>query len=444
MTGRTECSEPDTGAQACASDPYRVMRILVVLFLGVSLAAGQTESEDVAELSVDRAIAIAMERNPGLQQMQARIDAKAGEFWSSFGLSSPQLLYTKEGIPPGGGGFLERKWTVTQPIDFPLRSYFRASRVATEREALELRLRAEVLTLRAEVKKVYADLLYADEVLRLREETLELAATLEDAVRARLEVGEAPELELMNAEIQRAEAENDRIEAERLYHRARYALFNRIGLDPEEISYGITFEDSLRYFPTDFSQDSVMAMLTEQPEYTSIAQSVEATSAGVSEAWSTLLPDLSLSYFWQDFGGGFNSHGFELGVSVPLWFLFDQRGAIQSSQARHREATWMEQERLLALKRQAEDAWHGYDASLATITKYEEIISVRAGTLSALSLEAYRAGELDLVSLLVSQRTYLSSRIRYLDALRTYYHALIDIERFLQRDLVFVHSNGGK
>ena len=384
-----------------------------------------------------------MERSPGLQQIQARIDAKAGEFWTSFGLAPPRLLFTTEGIPQGGGGFLERKWTLTQPLDFPLKSYFRASRISTEREALELRFEAEMLSLKADVKKVYTDLLYADEVLRLREETLELATTLEEAVRARVDVGEAPELELMNAEIQRAEAENDRLEAERLFHRARYALFNRIGLDPEEISYGIKFVDSLRYFSTDFSQDSVLASLTVQPEYTSIQQAVEATSVGVREAWSTLLPDLSLSYFRQDFGTGFENYGFELGVSLPLWFLFDQRGTIQSSQARHREASWMERERLLALKKDAENAWHGYDASLATIKKYEEVISVRAGTLSSLSLEAYRVGELDLVSLLVSQRTYLTSRIRYLDALRNYYHALIDIERFLRTDLVFVRSNAG-
>jgi cobalt-zinc-cadmium efflux system outer membrane protein len=431
-------------ALACALTGYeRMVRLLLALVVGSSIALCQVETEEIDELSVHRAIAIALEKNPEVQQMRSRIDAKAGEFWSSFGLAPPRLLFTEEGIPQSGGGFLERKWTVTQGLDFPLRSYFRASRISTERDALELRLEAEVLGLKSRVKKVYTDLLYASEVLLLREETLDLARSLEEAVQTRMEVGEAPELELMNAEIQRAEAENDVLEAERQLHRARYALFSLIGLDLEQISYGISFPDSLRYFATDFSQDSIVALLTLQPDYTSLQQSVEATSAGVREAWSTLLPDLSVSYFWQDFGRGFDYHGIELGVSVPLWFLFDQRGMIQTSQARFREASWRERERLLALKQEAENAWHGYDASLSTIKKYEEIISVRASTLSSLSLEAYRAGELDLVSLLVSQRTYLSSRIRYLDALRNYYHSLIDIERFLRTDLVFVNSNPG-
>jgi len=416
---------------------------VIVLLICSSVSFAQVALEEIDELSVQQAVEIALHQNPEIQRLRSQIDGKSGEFWSSFGLAPPRLLYTKEGIPQGGDGFLERKWTLTQGLDFPLRSYFRASRLSTERSALELKLEGEVLGLKARVKKVYTDLLYASEVENLREETLELARSLEEAVRARTEVGEAPELELMNAEIQRAEAENDVLEAERLLHRARYALFSLIGLDPEQISYAISFPDSLRYFSTDFSQDSVVARLTVQPDYASIQQSVEAASAGVREAWSTLLPDLSLSYFWQDYGRGYSHHGIELGVSVPLWFMFDQKGMIQASQARHREATWMERERLLSLKQEAENAWHGYDASLATIKKYEEVISVRAGSLSALSLDAYRAGELDLVSLLVSQRTYLDSRVRYLNALRNYYHSLIDIERFLRTDLVFVPSSPG-
>ncbi len=47
-------------------------------------------------------------------------------------------------------------------------------------------------------------------------------------------------------------------------------------------------------------------------------------------------------------------------------------------------------------------------------------------------------GAIGLLSLLDTQRTYLDGRRDYREAIRAYYRHLITLERFLDRELVFV------
>jgi len=412
--------------------------LLLVILLSHAGIAGERDSAGVLDLTAETAFALALKQNPELQQMRARVEAKSADFWGSFGLPSPVVSYMNEGNLLGGNSsvFFERRWAVSQSLDFPLRSYFRLSRVATEREALERKLESETLKLKARVKKTYTDVLYSLQLMELREEALELATSLQDAVTARYEVGEGSELERMEAEIRVAEAENGVTDAERILHKARYSLFNLIGLDPEEQEYGIQFPDTLAYIETDFTQDTLLASLEYLPDAVSVRRAVDAADHGVSEAWSTLLPDFNLSYYRQDHGTGFDSYGYEIGFTIPLWFMLDQRGKIENSQALRMHASWEERATVQALKKEVEVAWHGYDASLQAIRRHEKVIRVLSTEVKDLSLEAYRLGQIDLLALLYAQQRYLSSRIAYLDALRNYYHYIIDIERFLRTDLV--------
>jgi cobalt-zinc-cadmium efflux system outer membrane protein len=56
-------------------------------------------------------------------------------------------------------------------------------------------------------------------------------------------------------------------------------------------------------------------------------------------------------------------------------------------------------------------------------------------------MEGYRVGELDILAALQAQQTFLVTEQRYFEALRDYYIELIELEQFLQRDLVFRPSS---
>jgi cobalt-zinc-cadmium efflux system outer membrane protein len=52
-------------------------------------------------------------------------------------------------------------------------------------------------------------------------------------------------------------------------------------------------------------------------------------------------------------------------------------------------------------------------------------------------MNAYRLGEVDLLNLIQAQQIYLNSQQRYLSALRDYYIQLVELERFLNLELVY-------
>lgn len=89
------------------------------------------------------------------------------------------------------------------------------------------------------------------------------------------------------------------------------------------------------------------------------------------------------------------------------------------------------------MKRRIEHAWHNYDVSRTIVNRYLSSMKGKAAQLQSLSLRAYQLGEIDLLHLLNARQTFLAGEERYLAAMRDYYLQLIELERFLEDDLVY-------
>src|SRR5690606_18218916 len=125
-----------------------------------------------------------------------------------------------------------------------------------------------------------------------------------------------------------------------------------------------------------------------------------------------------------------NFKGFEVGLRIPIWFPLEQKGKINQATARREAITWKQKEISLDIKRQIEYAWHNYNSSRSIIERYNKTMKEKAAHLQNLSLRAYQLGEIDLLTLLTAQQTYLSSEQRYLNALRDYYLQLVALEKY--------------
>ena len=413
----------------------RHLLLILLLILVPSRSVAQESPDQDDQLGVYEALAVARQRSPMLNQLREQVRAKGGQWWMSFGIDAPEVAYVKEGI--AGGQFEEQRWLLSQTIDFPLQSYYRLRRVGTEQDALQLDVEAGLNDVTVAVKKAYTELLYTQELVHVRQEEVDLAEALHEAASVRVEVGEASELELMKAEIGLAEAQSNREDARRRFQNARYALFNVVGLDPDEQHYAVEFPDTLVYFSIEIDEDHVLQRIDVQPELLSAARNLEATRLGVRQTRSALLPDLKLDVFVQDYGLGYDPVGFQVGLRVPLWLLPNHKGRMRAAKADVQRQSWKQQSVFLDLKKQVEQTWHSYQTSKQTIERYHTAIRGRADELLRLTQDGYRIGELDLLTLLDTQRTYLSSQLRYYDALRDYYFHLIGLERYLGEDIVF-------
>ena len=389
-------------------------------------------------LTIQDAVDQAIKNNAPINQMRSQLNQKKEEWRTQTGISAPEFSYMKEGINnKAADPFQEKRMTVSQSIDFPLTTAYRIKGIRQEEKAMQFSIQEEERKVKAGVKSRYVEVIYALHLQKLRDQQLKLATELYNAVYTQFETGMGNGMDLTKAELQVAESNNDIDDARRQLHQARYSLFNLMGLPPENQKYTIEFMDSLKSNDVEISQITALSVLTEQPSYQSSIKELEASGYFLKEARSNILPDIRFNLYKQDYGTGYNFNGFELGLSFPIWYPLEQKGKIRMNLARQEEIQWKQKEIRSGVKEQIEHAWHSYEVSRSTIKRYDETIRSKAEKLQALTLSAYKLGEVDLLNLIQAQQIYLNSQQRYLSALREFYIQLIELEKFLNKELVY-------
>lgn len=412
----------------------RLTKLSLIYFLFFSnILYGQDEL-----LTIQNAVEQAIENNAELNQLRAQLYQKENEWRTKTGVSAPEISYFKEGINDDPASpFAEKRIAVTQEVDFPLTSVYRIKALKQETEAQQNVIIAKEKEIRAQVKSKYIEVIYALYLQRSRQNQLDLAQNLYNAVYTKYETGMGNGIDLVNAEIQLDEARNDLDQSEWTLHQARYGLFNLIGLPVEDQKYSIQFADTLYATDIDISQIQVLAVQEEQPAFKASTNLLNASDYFLKEAKSNILPDVRFSLYKQDYGTGYDFNGFEVGLSIPIWYPFDQQGSIRMANARKDELLWSQKEIKLNMKKEIEYAWHNYSVSRSIVNRYNSSMKERASQFQSMTLRAYQLGEINLLELLNAQQTYLKSEQRYLTALRDYYMQLAAIEKYIDQELVY-------
>ncbi|HKK58016.1 MAG TPA: TolC family protein [Salinivirga sp.] len=412
-------------------------RIAQFIILLIFIQATSLQSQN-NKISLERAVETSLKNNPALKQWEARLKAKKQERKLAYGIENPELTYFKEGINDNTTpAFDEQRIAISQSVDFPLKSIYKVKKSKGEYRVLEMQFLAFKRNLTANVKRLYVDLLYAIYYQKLTGEQFTLAKNLNDAVQSRAEAGAGTGMDQLKAEIQLAKAKNDIDYAERILHQARYELFNVMGLGEDDQKYTIAFDDTLRTKNDVIDQDAALEFTSKHPNYTSYVEKQRAAEYGVKAAKSGYLPDISFSLYQQDYGDGYDFTGFEVGLSIPLWFTINQHVKTQQALAKLEEFQWKQKEVLLNMKMQIEHAWHNYEASKQNLERFKEIIAIKSDKLRSLTLEAYKLGEIDLLNLLNAQQLYLDTRKNYLKVLQDYYLQLIELEKYMNKEIVY-------
>ena len=406
---------------------------LALLLLITTTAQGQENL-----LTISEAVSSAFDSNTELQQMRAVLRQKEENWRTETGIGAPEISYFREGIQTGPEDLYdEQRMAISQEFDFPLTTLYRLKAANQSVISMEYRIKALEREVKAGVKSGYIEVVYALHLQRSRTEQLEIATDLYNAVYTRFETGMATGVDLANAELQLQQARNDLDNAEWILHKARYGLFQVMGLPVADQKYSIEFSDTLRAEDVEISQIQSLELQGDQPEYRAVEHELNASLYELREARSNILPDIRLSLYKQDYGEGYNYRGFEVGLSIPIWYPLEQKGNINKAIARKDELGWKQTEVELSMKKQIEYAWHNYSVSRKIVERYNSTMKEKAAKLRSMALRAYQLGEIDLLNLLNAQKTYIDSEQQYLQALRDYFLQLVALEKYFGNDLVY-------
>jgi outer membrane protein TolC len=270
-------------------------------------------------LRLDRAVDIALASSPELRQAEAQAYAAGAGRLEAWGRLLPSVTLStrlnrsgsllRRATDPTTGdvvivpnpqlyetfstdGSLSVDWTVFSGGQ----QLMNIRRVAHETAAARLSLDAARARIGAGVKLAYLDALEADALLRVRQADVERADALAEAAQARFEVGEAPEIDVLQARVALNDADLALSEAEVQAEGARLALLQYLS---GELSGEVVLLAPSRPAVVEWVPDRIRACaLRHSAELAALeARASAGRTAATAAAWS-FLPTVRVGATW--------------------------------------------------------------------------------------------------------------------------------------------------
>ena len=395
--------------------------LLVALTPAFALARADAQPP-LAPLTLDGAVAAAMQNNPTLRAKAIEVQsAKANETTAGL-IPNPQASYSATQL---GSRNQDQQHTITfgQTIETGGKRTRRvaSAQAATAITAQELfDARRQVIL---QVKKAFTDALAARATVALAGENLKALDDVERIQRFRAERGDISELELVRLQVQRFAFERDAADARLATESALIALRAAIGstaAEPADVVGELDFRD----VPVDLAPLRRRA-LEQRPDLKAAAAAHAKAKADVDLARANAWWDVTPQVLYERIGPD-NTFGF--GFSIPLRVFDRNQGEIARTRS--------EVDRSAALRDTiATQVLADVDTAYASLRIQRDRVVLLRDTYLPKAQQArqtvefaYRRGGVSLLDFLDAQRTYRETALEHIRALGNYWTAVYQLE----------------
>lgn len=396
-----------------------------------SLFATAAIAQTAQALTLEEAIARAVEADPGLQAAAAGVDAARGGLRQARTRPNPELSaevenFNGEGELRGFDG-AETTFSLSQEVELGGRRGARVQLADRELHGAELERVVRGLDLIRDVQIAYFDALAAGELVIIAEERLEIAQALNTSVNRRVSAARDPLMAGARAEAGLAEARISLARAQGEAATARATLASLLGGDtgftliPSDFALARAREHA-HDNPTDSTPD--LARLTAARDRANAAIRVER-----SLAWQN--PTLSLGY--RQFATDNDEGAFVAGVSIPLGVFDRNQGSVARARAEQRRAEFDLEAARRTIAREFAALQRAIATDAAAISATEDEVIPQAERALALAQDGYNRGAFSYLDVLEAQRALSDARQSRVDALRTYHNNEAALDRLTAR-----------
>jgi len=415
------------------------MNKLFVLFAVALLPLciyGQTE---IKKLSLNEAVEIGLKNNPEVRSAIENISASQGRFWSGISLPQPEVGVSYEYAPANSSlsNYSEKTLAISQSFEFPSNYFLKGSKYNKEEEIAVYKLSLTERSVINQVKTSYYKVLAKQYQIKSAEENLLISEDFFKKAEIRQNVGEGTNLERLTAKVQYTEARNN-LEVAKNELTTSFAELNySLGYGEQSYETNFALTDTLVFVDHKISIEQIYKSLEETNPQIKIAE-LKCGIASVEKglAWSSILPNINLAYFKQTRDGNNGFYGASFGISVPLWFMFDQRGKIQEATANQSlsESELQLTKNEIALK--IKNAFTDHENNLQQVKFYVNDILPQTEEIYRTAMKSYDAGELTYLEYLQAKQTLISSRNNFINALFNHYQSVFRIEEIAGQNII--------
>jgi len=387
-----------------------------------------------ASLTLPDALGLAERNNASLQAVIARQDGARAAAVTARQLPNPDLDVIGGPVRPRGPGGPDGHAlgiTFAQPLDYAGVRTVRAQVADLGSEGAEAAVRTLRRSLYARVKVLFFQVLQRQEQLRIAEEELLALQQIRDRVNLRVQLGEAPRLDLIRADTEVLNARRNRDSSMVRVEQARGSLAVLVGLPQGE---PLRLEGVLPALVTMPSLAGIRdRALRSNPELGQLEAEQRRARARVELEQRLRTPQVRL-LAGHDVEP--DQSRWRLGLSIPLPLFNQRQGQILEAQA---EASFADAQ-LLARRQQllgeVDFAIAGYSIARQQVDAFEGGLIRQAEQTVRVAEAAYRFGERGIIDFLDAQRTLRSVRQEYINALYEARYALIEVERLVGVDVL--------
>ncbi|NLC55335.1 MAG: TolC family protein [Armatimonadetes bacterium] len=426
-------------AGACAS---------VLLLLSVAGAAAEPAADATAPWTLDYCIQTAFEKHGDVLVAEQNIEAARAQhrsagsslFWPTISARSTR---TEGETEAKQSGTTVRRVGKTSDEQHLLSGSITLWDGGTQRLSLrqaragetsaEMGLRRARQTIVLSVTSAYIQLLRARHTLAVTEQKMKQIEEQKKMVQARIEVGDAADVDIYPIEAQLASARVEQVRAASDVRVAGSALRNAMGLEGGAVP---TVAELPAEWPEVPSLEECRRLAHEaRPELAQSLASIERERASVSLSKLRLLPQLTSSARWdRGLGGSSIVSQWSINAGVS-WSFFNRgdRADVDAAKASLRATEEQHQQLLKNIDAEVEQAY------LALASARERIAASQASVEAARkSLEAAEAKyRLDLaipLEIIDAQVAYSNAELQAVEARYDYYLACAQLDRAIGRD----------
>ena len=374
-------------------------------------------------LSLENAIGIALDRNPAVKALQARLDVSDAEIQTAGARLNPALV--------SDNGIAEKTYRlgIEQTFELGGKRKRRIELARLNRNVVDGEVRKAVLNIRTDVRKAFTQLYSAQQRQLALREILLTTGKLLLVAEQREKAGDISQLDVLQAEVAMVNAKNDFLTAQAHVVQAKNAL-NTLLYSPLESDVQLDAPTTVPVGLNTITQSSLIETgLNQRPELYQNQQSLLAADKQKAIARANRVPNLSLTAGPDLVAGSDRSLNAFIVGNMQLPLFNRQQGPIQEALARRKQLL-LEQEALKnTIRLEISNAFNQFVASQQRVERYEADLIPMAKRVSDKSRRSFEVGKTALLISLNAQQAFINTKLGYLQSLQDLQNAVSDLER---------------
>lgn len=385
-------------------------RIASLLLLTAFAAQAAPPPAEAEPLALDQAVTLALRDNPELQSLRAKWEAMREQPAQAGALPNP--MFTYGGMDAASGGTWpdtdEKRYMVQQELPWLGKRGLRKGIAVQEAEIMRLEFETRARDVALEVKESYFDLVAVRQVLAILQQEEAVIRRIEKVAETQYANGERSQADVLSAQTERTLLKQKRLDFDVQENTLR-AKLNTL-LD-RRADAPLTVVAAAPSRELEENGDALFALAaTNRPEVLAAQAQIARDEMERKLMAKESVPDYKLGVEYRDLGMDEDMVMFSVSVDLPVWRSKVGAGVREAEKRKESSLAARENaERLSALD--VQDSLFKLQTSRRTLDLYRNELIPQAEARLVASEAGYRAGQVDFMDLLESERDLLDARM---------------------------------